>query len=110
MKDSTCSRTKYGTILTTTLFWVAVWYLAYVLVGKEYIIPSPLHTLFLMAEMLLTSKFWLGVLWTLIRVVIGMFLSFASFASATASAGSEVKGLSMNAGSPASRNGRAYAA
>ena len=76
MKDSTCSRTKYGTILTTTLFWVAVWYLAYVLVGKEYIIPSPLHTLFLMAEMLLTSKFWLGVLWTLIRVVIGMFLSF----------------------------------
>ncbi|MBQ5796971.1 MAG: ABC transporter permease subunit [Firmicutes bacterium] len=29
-----------------------------------------------MAEMLLTSKFWLGVLWTLIRVVIGMFLSF----------------------------------
>ena len=86
MKDSTCSRTKYVTILTTTLFWVAVWYLAYVLVGKEYIIPSPLHTLFLMAEMLLTSKFWLGVLWTLIRVVVGMFLSFVLGAISAAGA------------------------
>lgn len=63
-------------MLTTTLFWVAVWYLAYVLVGKEYIIPSPLHTLFLMGQMLLTASFWENAFWTLLRVVGGMILSF----------------------------------
>ena len=76
MKDSTCSRTKYGTVLTTTLFWVAVWYLAYVIVGKDYIIPSPFHTLFLMGKMLLTPEFYRNVLWTMSRVLSGMILSF----------------------------------
>jgi len=86
MKDSTCSRTKYLTILTTTLFWVAVWYLAYVLVGKDYIIPSPLHTLFLMGEMLTTGSFWRNALWTLARVAMGMVLSFVFGAISAAGA------------------------
>jgi len=86
MKDSTCSRTKYVTVLTTTLFWVAVWYLAYVLVGKDYIIPSPLHTLFLMGEMLITGTFWINALWTLVRVASGMVLSFVLGAISAAGA------------------------
>ncbi|MBQ4576538.1 MAG: ATP-binding cassette domain-containing protein [Firmicutes bacterium] len=86
MKDSTCSRTKYVTVLTTTLFWVAVWYLAYVLVGKDYIIPSPLHTLFLMGEMLITGIFWINALWTLLRVASGMVLSFVLGAISAAGA------------------------
>ena len=77
MKDSTCSRTEYGKKLLTVLFWIGAWQLIYVIVGREYIIPSPLHTLILLGTMLFTAEFYENAVWTMGRVLGGMVLSFA---------------------------------
>ena len=77
MKDSTCSRTEYGKKLLTSLFWIGAWQLIYVIVGREYIIPSPLHTLNLLFTMLFTVEFYENAVWTMGRVLGGMVLSFA---------------------------------
>ena len=76
MKDSTCSRTKYKNILMTALFWIVVWYVLYEIVERDYIIPSPFHTLILMGKMLTAGEFYLHVLWTMGRVLTGMAVSF----------------------------------
>lgn len=77
MKDSTCNKRKYGQAFLILLFWIALWQLLYVIVGREYIIPAPLHTLALAGKMVVTKEFYADVVWTIGRVICGMALSFA---------------------------------
>lgn len=86
MKASTCNKTKYIKKLLGVFFWIAVWQMIYVIVEREYIIPSPLRTLKLMAQLAVSGEFYADVLWTMGRVLLGMGLSFllgALFASAS---------------------------
>ena len=55
-----------------TLFWVAVWFVAALAVGKELILPSPVSVAVRIAELLCTSAFYITVLHSLLRVVVGM--------------------------------------
>ncbi len=76
MKDSICNKRKYGQALLIFLFWMALWQLLYVIVGREYIIPAPLHTLSLVGKMAATRGFYADAAWTIGRVICGMALSF----------------------------------
>ena len=76
MKDSICNKRKHGQALLIFLFWMALWQLLYVIVGREYIIPAPLHTLSLVGKMAATRGFYADAAWTIGRVICGMALSF----------------------------------
>lgn len=60
------------------LFWLLVWQLIYMVVEKDYIVPSPFHTARTLGEMLLTSDFYRNTAVTAGRVIGGIVLSFAA--------------------------------
>lgn len=57
------------------LIWLFLWQILYLKVGKEVLIPSPLHTLEQLKEMLQEPKFYLQIAYTFKRVIIGVGLS-----------------------------------
>lgn len=60
------------------LFWLLLWQLAYRMVGKDVILPSPVETFLTMWEMVFTRGFYLDVSATMYRVTIGIIFSFAT--------------------------------
>ena len=60
----------WGTL--ATLFWIAVWFIAALAVGKELILPSPISVAARMLEFFASAAFYETVLHSLARVVLGM--------------------------------------
>ena len=60
------------------LFWLLLWQLAYWGVGKDVVLPSPVHTFQTLFQLILTKGFYLDVSATMVRVLLGILLSFAS--------------------------------
>lgn len=52
-------------------FWIAVWQILSVAVGIEFLLPSPLVTAKALITNATTKKFWLSVLYSLLRVLLG---------------------------------------
>lgn len=57
---------------------MVIWYLAAHLVGSELILPGPHATLKALSGLVQTKSFYLNVLWTLLRTVLGIIISFAA--------------------------------
>lgn len=57
------------------IFWIAIWEIASLLIGKEVYLPSPLNTLKALFALSITSKFWYSIAMTFIRVVVGFVIS-----------------------------------
>lgn len=75
MKPSTMARRLRSACMI--LIWILLWQMLYLKVGKEVLVPSPLHTLEELESMLQESKFYLQIAYTLERVIIGVSLSLA---------------------------------
>ncbi len=57
--------------------WIIIWQLASMLINQPLFLPSPVQTLSALFELAKTTDFYLSVLATLIRVLIGLFISIA---------------------------------
>lgn len=66
---------KYAAV---TLFWVGLWWIASLLVGKEVLLPSPLVTGQKLLSLARDSSFWLSCAWSLLRIVAGLFIGVAA--------------------------------
>lgn len=75
MKPSTMARRLRSACMI--LIWILLWQMLYLKVGKEVLVPSPLHTLEELGSMLQETKFYLQIAYTLERVIIGVSLSLA---------------------------------
>lgn len=69
------SRAKSILIL---LFWLLIWQLSYLMVGKDIIVPSPGNTFYVLGQMLMTTSFYKDVAATMSRVIFGIVISFAA--------------------------------
>lgn len=67
-----------GKWLLILAVWLLLWQLAHQLVAKAVILPSPLATFRTLGEMVATRAFYLDVSATMVRVVLGIILSFAA--------------------------------
>lgn len=80
---------KAAEIFVSALFWLAVWEIISLIVGKEIILPSPLRVLKRLFYLLGTSEYHVSVLSSLLRIsigyllgtVFGSVLAYASFFS-----------------------------
>ncbi len=61
--------------LAIAAFWIAVWQGIALLVGQPLFVPSPLDTVASLGGLIVTSKFWLSILFTFYRVVFGLVVS-----------------------------------
>ena len=77
MKNSIFKNKSYIKWLTFAI-WMVIWYLAAHLVGSDLILPGPHATLVALLGLVRTGGFWLNVLWTLLRTVLGIVISFAA--------------------------------
>lgn len=55
--------------------WLGLWQWLYLIVGKEVLVPSPLHTLQTLWQMMQESHFYLHIARTVLRVISGVTLS-----------------------------------
>jgi len=68
--------------ITVIAFWIAVWYLAAVMIGKEIFLPYPHTVVKSLASLVGTTEFWITALlslWRIIRgFIYGVVLGFAT--------------------------------
>ena len=80
MRSSTTMQTnmtnskKYIYTILSVLVWVGVWWVASLLVGNRFFLPSPLHTIEALFELVGTLRFYNVVLLTLLRVLFGLLI------------------------------------
>ena len=75
MKIFTILKNKNITRVMIAIFWIAIWEIASLLIGKEVYLPSPLNTIKALLTLSITSKFWYSIAMTFIRVVLGFVIS-----------------------------------
>ncbi len=54
------------------VFWLGVWQLAALLVGRELLLPGPLAVAKALAALAVTGNFWLSALMSLLRIFLGL--------------------------------------
>ena len=60
--------------LLPAVFWLAVWWLLALIVGKELLIPSPPLVVRTLLELVVTGAFWRYTALTLLRITLGLLL------------------------------------
>ena len=60
------------------LIWLAIWAAAAFAVRSELILPGPVSTVRALSGLVVTGQFWLDVIWTILRVILGMTASIAA--------------------------------
>lgn len=75
MKNSIFKNKKYIRWLVLVI-WLTIWYILSHIIGSELILPGPHATLMALLRLLKTRTFYLNVLWTLLRTVLGIVVSF----------------------------------
>lgn len=56
------------------LLWVAIWQFAAMIIAQEFLIPTPIATLKTLIVLAKTEKFYISVLFSLLRIVVGYLL------------------------------------
>jgi len=69
------SITKVSRRLFILLFWIFVWELSSLFINNDILLPSPVEVLQLLTQLVLKSYFWLSVLSSVGRVILGLILS-----------------------------------
>ena len=59
--------------LLAILFWLVIWQLAALFVGKQFILPSPLETLGCLGTLIGTGEFWVITAHSLLHIALGFF-------------------------------------
>ena len=63
---------KSVSVLLIFLFWIAVWWIAALIVGDGYFLPSPKDTLLALIDLFGQKSFYKVVLFSLLRVLLGL--------------------------------------
>ena len=63
--------------LLAALFWVAVWQIAAMAIGKDLILPSPVSVIKALFTLVGQGVFWLSILMTVLRIMLGYIIGVA---------------------------------
>ena len=64
--------------LLAALFWIAVWLLSALAVGKELILPGPVSVLRALGRLVVRGSFWASILLTMFRIMLGYILGVSA--------------------------------
>ena len=64
--------------LLAALFWVLLWQLASMAVGKDLILPGPISVIKALAHLVCQLTFWLSILLTVLRITLGYIIGVAT--------------------------------
>jgi len=69
---------RFITEILITAFWLLVWELLYLYVGKEILVVSPFHAAGRLLQLAGSQDFWISVAGSCMRVVVGFFLALTT--------------------------------
>ena len=72
MKQSNVKKILKWTAVS--LLWLAIWQLSAAAVGQELLIPYPKAALFAFFQLAKTADFWIAVLFSMLRIIVGYLL------------------------------------
>ncbi|MEG1887752.1 MAG: ABC transporter permease subunit [Oscillospiraceae bacterium] len=75
MKTSSLFNRKLYKTLFALVFWLALWQIISMMVGTEFLVPSPSKTLEALGALAMKKEFWLSCLYSLIRIILGFSLA-----------------------------------
>lgn len=61
--------------LWAIIFWIALWQIISMFIGQELLVASPVSVVKKLFELIVTSEFWLSILFTFARIMGGFFIS-----------------------------------
>lgn len=61
--------------LSILMFWVLIWQMVYIKIGRDIYVPSPLNVLLRLKELLVLTSFWASVAHSMLRVAAGLLIS-----------------------------------
>ena len=64
--------------LLAALFWVLLWQIASMAVGKDLILPGPISVIKALAHLVCQLTFWLSILLTVLRITLGYIIGVAT--------------------------------
>lgn len=64
--------------LSIALFWVAIWYIAYVIVDQDLLIASPIDVVNRLGKLIVTTNFWYITATSMLRIVSGFLCGVAA--------------------------------
>ncbi len=68
---------RYLKIALSVLLWIALWELAAFVIDKTYIFPGAIETVKTLSALIFTSKFWISVSLSVLRILLGLVLGIA---------------------------------
>ena len=71
-------KTKAIRKLLAALFWLAIWQIASMVVGKDLILPGPLSVLRALGQLVIQGSFWMSIFLTMFRIMLGYCLGVFS--------------------------------
>lgn len=76
--------------ISILMFWILIWEIIYILVGKDILIASPINVFFRVCELTKSYSFWDSIVLSMFRVLLGFILGillgiFLSFATCSSS-------------------------
>jgi len=85
----------FGLGALAVVFWFAVWHIAAVMVGRDFLLASPWQVVRRLIQLLPTASFWSTVGWSLARIGVGFAAAavVGAVLAATATASSVVRAL-----------------
>lgn len=76
MKNSiTKNKKQYFKNISIFIFWILVWQGLHLIIGRDIYVPSPFSVLIKLKELLFVPRFWLSVIYSIYRVLVGLLLS-----------------------------------
>ncbi len=61
--------------ILAVVFWIVIWHIFALTVDSELLVPSPLSVLVRLAQLCVTSEFWITVATSLLRITMGILIS-----------------------------------
>lgn len=66
---------KIASKLAIGIFWILIWQISYMIVGRELYLPSPFNVMKRVYELIFEISFWRAVYYTIYRVFAGIIIS-----------------------------------
>lgn len=71
-------KNKYVKGTVSAIFWIGIWWILSLFIGKSVLLPTPLQTVSALFSLAKTGEFWLSCLMTLLRICIGFLLGVSA--------------------------------
>lgn len=78
MRDSTTFVKRILYRVSILIFWIAIWQIAHIIIGRDIFVPSPFNVFKRLGTLVFLPSFWKTVFFSMVRVMAGFLISIVA--------------------------------